>query len=642
LIPHSALDQFTTCSFRKIEAMNVAAQKDQTGFAWMRKLSRRHLLGSAALLALCVPASANDIDSLSQWDGFNRISSWGAPNTSTYGQTFTPTGTQQTRMTSFTMELQQGGGTPPQYQAFVYQFTNNRITGPALFTSSVFTAPATTTTTFAPVTINTGSVVLTPGQQYVVFLTLSTLPAQPASSYRYGALTTNTAIPNGQFVFMNNGTVFGDLSANPWSNIGEDLAVIIALNGFLSPLLPANAPINPTNVAGGIDKFINAGGTLPAGFNNLFALTPAQLVDALGALSGENHTQAQQGAFQLGNSYLSLLTDPFATNRVGTTGPLGFAPERQSMLPGSIASAYAKYNKAPALAVYEPRWDVWGAAFGGTNNTKGDPAVVGSHDAYTRAGAVAAGADYRWAPGALVGFSLAGGNTNWSVTGNGFGGNGGGTSDAFMAGIYGKYTAGPAYVSAALTYANYWMSTARIVTVAGLDQLKADFNAESWGGRIEGGYRLPTNYFTLSWTPYAAFTGQSFHTPNYGEIATAGSNQFALNVASRTATAYRGELGVRTDKVMAVDNGGQVNLFGKVAYAYDSISNPAAAASFAALGPGSNFIVFGARPSQNLALSTSGVEWRLASGLSFMVKADSEWGDRSHTYTGTGRIRYTW
>jgi outer membrane autotransporter protein len=605
----------------------------------MHKLSRRHLLGSAALLALSVPAGAQTIDTIPQWNGTSFISSWGAPNTSTYGQTFTP-GIQQTRLSSFTMELFQGGGTPPQYQAFVYQFANNRITGPALFTSGVFTAP--TGAAFTPVTINTGSVALTPGQQYVVFLTLSTQPAQPNSNYRYGALTNNTAIPNGQFVFQNNGTVFGDLAVNPWNNIGEDLAITLALNGVLAPLLPAGAPINPTNVAAGIDRVANTGATLPPGFNSLFALSPAQLVDALGAMAGENHTQAQQGAFQMGNSYLSLLTDPLSTNRVGTTGPLGFAPERQSMLPGSIASAYAKYNKAPPMAVYEPRWDVWGAAFGGTNNTRGDTVTVGSHDAYTRVGGVAAGADYRFAPGTLVGFSLAGGNINWSVTGNGLGGNGGGSSDAFMAGVYGKYTAGPGYVSAAVTYSNYWMSTLRTVTVAGLDQLKADFNAESWGGRLEGGYRLPTGFFTLAWTPYAAIQGQSFRTPNYGEIATAGSNQFALNVASRDATAFRGELGLRTDKVMAVDNGGQVNLFSKIAYAHDEISNPAVAANFTALGAGSNFIVFGARPSQNLALSSTGVEWRLANGISFMVKGDSEWGDHSQTYSGTGRIRYTW
>ena len=205
------------------------------------------------------------------------------------------------------------------HQAFVYQFTTG-LPGGAVHLGRVHGANG---AAFTPVTINTGSVVLSPGQQYVVFLTTTNQQPQPNAAYKYGALTTNTAIPNGQFVFMNNGANFSNLSLNPWSNIAEDLAITLALNGFLSPTLPAGAPINPTNVAGGIDRFITAGGILPAGFNNLFLLTPAQLVDALGALSGENHTQAQQGAFQLGTGYLSLLTDPLATNRVGPTEPLG-------------------------------------------------------------------------------------------------------------------------------------------------------------------------------------------------------------------------------------------------------------------------------------------------------------------------------
>ena len=622
--------------------MNIAAQENQVRFRWVRRLSRRHLLGGAALLALSVPASAQNIDTHPQWNGVQSIQSWGVTDTATYGQTITPTA-QQTRLGSFTFELARTSGTAPQYQAFVYQWdsVNNRITGTALFSSGVFTAPS--GTAFSAVTINTGSVILTAGQQYVLFLSTSNQQPQANSAYKYGQVGNNTAYAGGQFVFQNNGANFGQLSTNNWSTIAEDLAFIASFNFLLKPFLPAGAPINPTNVVAAIDKAIAAGVTLPAGYNNLFLLSPAQLVDALGALAGENHTQAQQGAFQLGNSYLSLLTDPFSTNRVGTTGPLGFAPERQSMLPATIASAYAKFAKAPALAVYEPRWDVWGAAFGGTNNSRGDSVVVGSHDAYTRVGGVAAGADYRFAPGSLIGFSLAGGNLNWSVTGNGFGGNGGGSSDAFMAGVYGKYTAGAGYVSGAVTYSNYWMTTNRTVAVAGLDQLRATFNAESWGGRLEAGYRVPTQFFTLAWTPYAAIQGQSFHTPNYGENAVIGSNQFALNFAARNATAVRGELGVRTDKVVAVDNGGQVNLFGKIAYAHDEISNPAAAANFTALGLGAApFTVFGAKPSQNLALSSSGVEWRLANGISFMVKADSEWGNHSQTYSGTGRIRYTW
>ena len=122
------------------------------------------LLGGVAFLALSVPASAQNIDTTPQWNGTQFISSWGVTNTATYGQTITPT-VGQTRLSSFTFQLAQTSGTAPQYQAFVYQWdaTNQRITGSALFSSSVFTAPA--GAAFTPVTINTGNVVLTPGQQ---------------------------------------------------------------------------------------------------------------------------------------------------------------------------------------------------------------------------------------------------------------------------------------------------------------------------------------------------------------------------------------------------------------------------------------------------------------------------------------------
>jgi hypothetical protein len=36
-------------------------------------------------------------------------------------------------------------------------------------------------------------------------------------------------------------------------------------------------------------------------------------------------------------------------------------------------------------------------------------------------------------------------------------------------------------------------------------------------------------------------------------------------VSGRTATAFRGEVGLRLDKIFAVDNGGQLNLIGKFA-----------------------------------------------------------------------------
>ena len=62
----------------------------------------------------------------------------------------------------------------------------------------------------------------------------------------------------------------------------------------------------------------------------------------------------------------------------------------------------------------------------------------------------------------MVGFALAGGGTNWSLSQ----GLGGGKSDAFQAGVYGATQSGPAYLAAAFAFANHWMSTDRLAFAA--------------------------------------------------------------------------------------------------------------------------------------------------------------------------------
>jgi uncharacterized protein with beta-barrel porin domain len=41
-------------------------------------------------------------------------------------------------------------------------------------------------------------------------------------------------------------------------------------------------------------------------------------------------------------------------------------------------------------------------------------------------------------------------------------------------------------------------------------------------------------------------------------------------------------------------------------------------------------------------LVTGGAEWHLASGVSLPAKLDGEFANRSQTYSGTERMRYTW
>jgi outer membrane autotransporter protein len=147
--------------------------------------------------------------------------------------------------------------------------------------------------------------------------------------------------------------------------------------------------------------------------------------------------------------------------------------------------------KAPT---FEQRWTAWGGAYGGSNRTSGDLAVVGSHDLSARAAGFAGGLDYHLSRESVVGFAVAGGGTDWSLAQ----GLGGGRSDAFQAGVYGATRAGPAYLAAALAYTNHWMSTDRFAFAG--DHLTASFNAQSLGARVESGYRFATVYGGL--TPY--------------------------------------------------------------------------------------------------------------------------------------------
>ena len=69
---------------------------------------------------------------------------------------------------------------------------------------------------------------------------------------------------------------------------------------------------------------------------NLFNLSPSQLADAFSQLQGEAGTGAAQAGTQAMNSFLSLVTNPFANNRGFAEAPgvgLGL-PESARRSPG--------------------------------------------------------------------------------------------------------------------------------------------------------------------------------------------------------------------------------------------------------------------------------------------------------------------
>jgi autotransporter-associated beta strand protein len=398
--------------------------------------------------------------------------------------------------------------------------------------------------------------------------------------------------------------------------------------------------INQHNVANALDAAFNSFGNS----GGLGAIFNGNIPQNFSQAAGETATGSQQATFNAMNLFLGLLTDPFIDGR-GASGPSGsgatpFAEESDAIAYAAKRKDAARdaFAKIPTKAeparnnLLDPHWSVWGSAYGGGANTDGN-ATLGSNGAAARAFGFVAGADYRISPATLAGFALAGGGTNFSV--NGFGT---GRSDLFQAGAFVRHNVGAAYVSGALAYGWQDVTTDRTVTIAGLDHLHAEFNANAYSGRVEGGYRYLTPWMGV--TPYAAGQFTTYSLPAYAEQALAGSGAFALSYAAKDVTASRTELGVRTDKSFAMQSA-ILTLRGRLAWAHDFNADRTVSAVFQTL-PGAAFVVSGAAQSHDSALTTASAEMKWLNGWSAAATFEGEFSNVTTSYAGKGVVRYTW
>jgi uncharacterized protein with beta-barrel porin domain len=454
---------------------------------------------------------------------------------------------------------------------------------------------------------------------------------------------------NKQYTIVNaTGSVSGNFNPVVVSNIANIQATLSydAHDAFLNTNLVFAAPPNggfngnQQSVVNTLTSFFNATGTIPTAFA---ALGPAGITQ----VSGETATGSQQTTFDAMTQFLGLMTDPFIDGRGGVPGGAGATPfaeendaanayaadgKRRSK---SERDAYGMFTKAPQVQPYVPRWSTWAAGFGGSQTTDGNT-TQGSNSATSRIFGVAAGADYRFSPFTLAGFALAGGGTNFSVANGGTG-----RSDLFQVGAFIKHTIGPAYISAALAYGWQDITTDRTVTVAGVDRLHAEFNANAFSGRVESGYRFVRPWIGgVGLTPYAAGQFTTFDLPAYAESFLSGANTFALAYGSKSVTDSRSELGLRTDKSFAMQDA-ILTLRGRLAWAHDFNPDRNIAATFQAL-PGASFVVNGAAQAADSALTTASAEVKWLNGWSASAAFEGEFSNVTRSYAGKGVVRYAW
>jgi hypothetical protein len=197
----------------------------------MKRLSRT----AGATLALACAcwlgnANAQSINTIPAWNGTSFISSFGVPNTATYGQTVTVgSNSHNFYGFSFRVSVQSGGPITLRGLVSVWDTATNRVVGAPLYQSGPVTISG---SSYAPVNFTFPTPIsVTPGQTLVLYTTTSLDLPQPNSAARWGALTNNTTYPGGQFVFLNNGPDTSQWANVAWATISEDLAFTASFDG---------------------------------------------------------------------------------------------------------------------------------------------------------------------------------------------------------------------------------------------------------------------------------------------------------------------------------------------------------------------------------------------------------------------------
>lgn len=220
----------------------LAQQDSFSGDAMFRMCCAKKML--LAVVGVCmtsigIHAEFINTASLPTWNGSAAVGTFGQPNTATYGQTITVGG--DTLLTDFSFRVRTTQGTT-RFAAYVMQWNSglNRATGSILFDSGLMTnvaGPSFNTISAAP------NINLVSGLQYVLFLSISNFFDGTDDFAAWGQTQSSNTYSGGEFVFMNNGNNFGQLTSSSWNSgflgIGSDLAFTANLQAVQAVPVPA-------------------------------------------------------------------------------------------------------------------------------------------------------------------------------------------------------------------------------------------------------------------------------------------------------------------------------------------------------------------------------------------------------------------
>jgi hypothetical protein len=186
-------------------------------------------------------------DNTGSWNGSTYVSSWGLPNTQTFGETLAAPFLSRVSLDDFTFYLEQTSSLSPiSFAAVIYAWSGDRATGSALFSQNL---TVTGDGTFQAVTVTTGGVMLSPGASYVALFTTSdpTSIAENGSlsaTFRWGQVGASVANDGGgTFVYDNHSTCSQLTDGSTWSGAVNSFGPLAWKADFSTSAVPEPSTI---------------------------------------------------------------------------------------------------------------------------------------------------------------------------------------------------------------------------------------------------------------------------------------------------------------------------------------------------------------------------------------------------------------
>ncbi len=366
--------------------------------------------------------------------------------------------------------------------------------------------------------------------------------------------------------------------------------------------------------------------------NSLFTLSATGAQGAYNQLSGEGLVASQTTNIRAGRAFSETVGDQIGLWRVQ---PTAGAPVRE----------LADLASQPAVAAPLParHYRVWASGTGGAFNINGDGGLGTARQTGDFYGGDV-GADTEVVPGLLLGGSLGGSGTDFSVAQRASSG----SAVGFHASIYGAFTSGANYLQSITSFSDFSNTTNRSVGGFGgfgVANERAAFGSTEIRERLEAGHSISRDagFGTpeVRFTPFVALEIAQLATNAFSEYTTNGvANPFALQSFGQTVADVPGFVGVRVDGVTRF-GGLAIRPVVSLAYLHEFSPQRNLANGFISL-PGATFLVQGARVARNAAQTKLGAETSLNGHLSVFANFEGEFSGVEQVYGGKGGLRYIW